>query len=80
MKYQVCINRKSATSFEARNDNHAIRRIIKTLRDLGRIYSNATIATPGGEQIDVSYNQAGTVWVRNTQYSTRTDWCAQFPG
>jgi hypothetical protein len=80
MEYQVRINRKSTPSFEARNDNHAIRRIIRTLQDGGRIYSNATIITPDGEQIDVSYNQAGTVWVRNAQYSTRTDWRAQFPG
>jgi hypothetical protein len=80
MEYQVCINRKSITSFEARNDNHAIRRIIKTLQDLGHVYSNATITAPSGEQIDVSYNHAGTVWVRNTQYSTRADWRAQFPG
>ena len=80
MEYQIRINRKSTTSFEARNDNHAVMRVIKTLLELGRIYSNATITTPNGEQIGVSYNHAGTVWVRSTQYSTRTNWCAQFPG
>lgn len=80
--YQIRIfHHGTETEFVARNDNHAIRRVVKTLSGLKPIYSRAILTIPGGEEIDVAVNKnyGAPVTIGDNSYPAET-WYESFPG
>jgi len=67
--------------FEARNDNHAIRRIVKTLSGRCGIHQDALIFDSGRKVARITLNRAlGGPLVINGQSYDKHTWYENFPG